>query len=76
MNIRRDYAHNKYVQEKGYYKLLVLLSMFFVHLFVHTRVYDNSAQVDVEPVLNEIKVFKSMVCNNICEKHQLMNSLQ
>ena len=37
-------------KKKGYYELIVLLSMLSVHLFVHTRECESNAQVGVEPV--------------------------
>ena len=60
-NIRINGVHTSYGQEKGYYELLSLLSMLFVHLFVHIRECDYSTQVGVEPVfyldINNLGVF-------------------
>ena len=39
-----------FLHEKEYFKLLVLLSLLFVHLFVHIRACGCSTQVGVEPV--------------------------
>ena len=46
----RNRVHTKNIQEKGYCELLVLLSMLFVHLFVHIRKYNPVNQVGVKPV--------------------------
>ena len=50
VGLRRIIIATKYVQEKGYRELLVLLSMLFVHLLIQTREYNFSIQVYVETV--------------------------
>ena len=45
-------VHHIYVQEKLYCELLVLLSILFVHIFVHIRECDHSYQFHVEPLHN------------------------
>ena len=49
-NLRRNLVKTKIVQEKGYFELVVYLSILFVQIFVHTRECNLSNQVGVEHV--------------------------
>ena len=47
-----NYVNTKYLQGKRKLRApLVLISMLFVHIFVHTKEYNRSTQVGVEPVI-------------------------
>ena len=62
-NVRQHSVHTENVQEKGYFEILVFLTMLFVHPFVHTRGHECITQVDVKPVRRKIY--------NISEKKNL-----
>ena len=51
-NLCKNPLATKYIQEKGYYELLILLCMLFVRIFVHTKECKHRNQIGVEPVLN------------------------
>ena len=50
VGLRRNRIDTKYVQEKGYCNILVLLYMLFVNIFIRTRECNRSTKVGVEPI--------------------------
>ena len=50
VNLRKNGVSTNYAEEKRYCKLLVSLSILFVHILLHTREYDFSTQIVLEPV--------------------------
>ena len=53
-NLGINRVNTKYVPEKGYDELLVLISMLFMHLFKYTGEYNNNTKVGLEPVFSDM----------------------